>query len=384
MGLFHADHGRIGPVKGNKLAVGDENTHGCALLDDQRGITIIRANAKEIAVGAAALRLDELVAHVIAEAEGVMHIMPVGFPEDEPRAVFHLPLVHLCVQGPPGIPVNIFDAPDIINGVHKQADIDGLAVNITNQGPLVMRGVYALVRVEQLHIQYGGVIAAQRDGIGVRRGRVSAGLLVGIVDGTSLHHGVGLYRDKGGPFLASGAAHRFQYAAVHRQLFPVHIAKTRMGRCIGKGAAQGDIRRYGDGALETVPSGRHFNNATIYHRCCVQCLLKNESIVPRPVRTCAIVHDGTNHWIAGDWWNIQRDKGHEYKQQQRDTGHGVFLLVYPWVDRVKPYQKIQGFPFRLQSMVAVYGKMAANPIMFIVSLRVLYYSHAVSPRSRLA
>ncbi len=241
VGLFHADHGGVGPVKGNKLAVGDENTHGRALFNNQGRITVICADAHKIAVRTASFRPDELVSHVIAEAEGVMYIMPVGLSEDKPCAVFHLPLVHLCVQGPPGIPVNIFDASDIINHIHEQADIDGLAVNIADQGPLVVRSVYALVRVEQLHIQYGGGIAAQCDGIGVRRGRVGAGLLVRIVDGTSLQHGVGLHRDKGGSLLASGAAHRFQHAAVHRQLFPAHITKARMGRRIGKGAAQGDV-----------------------------------------------------------------------------------------------------------------------------------------------
>ena len=107
--------------------------------------------------------------------------MPVGAAEEEADAVLRLPLVDLVVDGPPRVPVDVLDAADVVDGVHEQADVDGLSVDVAHERPLVLGGVNGVERVEELHVREGGVVAAHRHGVGVGRGRVGVGKLVRIV-----------------------------------------------------------------------------------------------------------------------------------------------------------------------------------------------------------
>ena len=79
-------------MEGDELAVGDQQSEGRALLDHDRRVAVVGADAQKVAVAHAPLAADELVADVVAEAEGVEHILPVAAAEDERLAVCQLPL----------------------------------------------------------------------------------------------------------------------------------------------------------------------------------------------------------------------------------------------------------------------------------------------------
>jgi len=59
--------------------------------DHDRPLAVVRTQAEEVAVAHAFLGLDELVAHVVAEAKRVDHVVPVRAAENEARAVLKLP-----------------------------------------------------------------------------------------------------------------------------------------------------------------------------------------------------------------------------------------------------------------------------------------------------
>src|ERR1017187_3919495 len=60
VGGLHPHHCRVGTVKGDELAVGDQHRERRAVLHDHSRITIVRADAQEVAVTEAARSLDEL------------------------------------------------------------------------------------------------------------------------------------------------------------------------------------------------------------------------------------------------------------------------------------------------------------------------------------
>ena len=80
-----------GPWKETNSPLEMSSAIGRAVLDDQRGVAIIGADAQEVAVADAGGGLDELVADVVAEAEGVEDVLPVAAAEDERLAVLLLP-----------------------------------------------------------------------------------------------------------------------------------------------------------------------------------------------------------------------------------------------------------------------------------------------------
>src|ERR1035438_530273 len=183
VGGLHPHHRRVRAVEGDKLAVGDQQRHRGAVLHDHSRVTIIRADTQEIAVAEAARSLDELVADVVAKAERVKHVLPVAATEDKRLSVLLLPLEKAWFEAPPRVEMHVLDAPDVEDHVHADAAPQRLAMHVPDQVPLIVPGIDAVVRVEQLHRDYGGILAAHRNRPGVRL-RLLGRVLLGIED----HH----------------------------------------------------------------------------------------------------------------------------------------------------------------------------------------------------
>ena len=110
------DHRRVGAVEGDELAVGDQQRRtGAVCSTTTDGVAIVGADAQEVAVAGARLGLDELVADVVAEAERVEHVLPVGPAEDERLAVLHLPVEQLGPHAPPRVEVDVLDPADVVD-----------------------------------------------------------------------------------------------------------------------------------------------------------------------------------------------------------------------------------------------------------------------------
>ena len=105
----------------DELAIGDEQAEWCALVDDEGGLAVIGADSEKVAVALACSGLDESVADVIAETEGVVDVLPVGLAKDEGLAVLHLPLEQFGLNTPPGIEMDVFDASNVVDGVDKDS-----------------------------------------------------------------------------------------------------------------------------------------------------------------------------------------------------------------------------------------------------------------------
>jgi hypothetical protein len=84
----------------------------------------------------AAVALDEPIAHLVAEAERVVDVLPVGAAEEERLSVFHLPLEQPGLHAPPWIEVNVFDASDVVDGIDEDAASQRLAVHVANEVPV--------------------------------------------------------------------------------------------------------------------------------------------------------------------------------------------------------------------------------------------------------
>ena len=204
VGLGHLDHGRIGALEGDELAVGDQEAVRGTLLDENGGCAGVGAQTQKVAVAFAGLGPDELVADVVAEAEGIEHVLPVAAAEDKGLAVLELPLEELGFRAPPGVEVDVFDPSDVVDGVDQDAAPQRLAVDVADQVPLVPRGVDAVEGIEQLHLQHGRVLAAHGDGPGIGLRDVVL-ILLRIVEDHALERAVGVQRDEGGSVLAAGA-----------------------------------------------------------------------------------------------------------------------------------------------------------------------------------
>ena len=216
-------------MEGDELAVRDEQPHRRAVLDDQRRVAIVGADAEEVAVAEAGSSLDELVADVVAEAEGVQDVLPVAAPEDERLAVLLLPLEQARTCAPPGVEVDVLDTPDVVNRVHEHAAPEGLAVHVPNQVPFVAGSVNAVVGVKQFDLEHGGVLSAHGD-----RPRVGARLLrrvlVRVVDHDAFERAVAVQRDEVRPVLLPAVLGYEEGCAVGHRLGQSAIAKADMGR----------------------------------------------------------------------------------------------------------------------------------------------------------
>src|ERR1039458_1661133 len=116
---FHPNHGWIGAVEGRELTTGNQQAKDGGIFNVNRGETIIRADAEEISIALPRLRIDELVAGVIAKTKGVEDIFPVRASEHERLAVFLLPLKQFRLHAPPRVEMDILDASNVVNGDRK-------------------------------------------------------------------------------------------------------------------------------------------------------------------------------------------------------------------------------------------------------------------------
>src|ERR1039458_9626734 len=177
----HAHHRRVGAVEGDELAIRNEHPERSTVLHNQGGVTIIRANAEEIAIAQAASGLYELIANVIAKAKGVEDVLPVTSTEDKGLPMRLLPLEQARLYAPPGVEMHVLDTSDVEDHVHEDASPQWLAMHVPNQVALIVAGIDAIIGVEQFDGEHGGVLPAHRNrpGIGIR---LLCGVLLGIID----------------------------------------------------------------------------------------------------------------------------------------------------------------------------------------------------------
>ena len=122
----------------NKLPVGNQETGRLHCSTSTARRQRIGPQAEEVAVGAASLRLGELVSHAVSEAKGVQHVMPVGAGQLEGDALrvhpFAVRIVRI-VSHAERPEVDVLDMADVVALVHIDAALARVAGNIANQVP---------------------------------------------------------------------------------------------------------------------------------------------------------------------------------------------------------------------------------------------------------
>ena len=157
---------------------------GGSLFDKDGAIAINHPDSKEISIAATSRCFYKFITGMVAEAKCVEHILPIGAAKNECFAGFGLPLVDLAVRIPPWIKVDIFDASDVIDSVHPDATAKRLPGDVPYVMALILAGVNALIRIQQLDIENCWIFSTHSNGprIGSRR---LVSLLLRIVDGAS-------------------------------------------------------------------------------------------------------------------------------------------------------------------------------------------------------
>src|ERR1017187_1533856 len=135
VGGLHPHHRRVGTVEGDELTVGNQQRHRSAVLHHHSRITIVRADAQEVAVTEAARSLDELVADVVAKAERVKHVLPVAAAKDKGLPILLLPVEQARFEAPPRIEMHVLYPPDVEDHIHVDAPPERLAMDIPDQVP---------------------------------------------------------------------------------------------------------------------------------------------------------------------------------------------------------------------------------------------------------
>src|ERR1017187_5518752 len=176
VGGLHPARCRVGNVEGDELAVGDQHRERGAVLHDHSRITIVRADAQEVAVTEAARSLDELVADVVAKAERVKHVLPVAAAKDKGLPILLLPVEQARFEAPPRIEMHVLYPPDVEDHIHVDAPPERLAMDIPDQVPLIVAGIDSVVRIEQFHREHGGNLPPPRTRPGIRLWLLPPGL----------------------------------------------------------------------------------------------------------------------------------------------------------------------------------------------------------------
>ena len=125
---------------------------GCACSTSTARRQRIGAEAEEVAVGAARLRLGELVAHAVAEAERVEDVVPVGAGQLEGDALrvdpFAVRIVGLVghAERPE---VDVLDVADVVALIHEDAALARIAGDVADQVPGGADQLDGLVGIEE-------------------------------------------------------------------------------------------------------------------------------------------------------------------------------------------------------------------------------------------
>jgi hypothetical protein len=213
------DHGWIIAMKRSKFSIRDEESIRSGLLDKDGAIAIISANSKEISIAAAGRCFYKLVPDTIAEAKCVEHILPIGTAKDECFAIFGLPLIDHAVRIPPRVEMDILDAANVIDGVNPDTTAKRLASDVPYVMALILAGIDALKRIEQLDIEDCWILSAHGDGPRIWD-RLLVGLLFRIVDGQAANRAVGIKREKWLAVLVSPTCIYKKRGSVFAQLRP--------------------------------------------------------------------------------------------------------------------------------------------------------------------
>ena len=236
------------------------------------------------------LALHEAVAGVIAEAEGVEHVLPVGPAEDERVAVLHLPAEQLRLHAPPRVEMDVLDPADVVDRVDPDAGLQGLALHVADQVPLVAGGVDAVVGVEQLDVEHGRVLAAHRDGPGVGLGHV-VDVLVRVVDHHAPERAVGVEREEGGGVFLAGVCGDEERCAVVGRLRHAAVAHAGVRGHRGPDALERHRRGDVQAAREEVVAARRVHDAAARLAGGVEGLLEGRGVVGLAVAQGAMVAD---------------------------------------------------------------------------------------------
>ena len=116
----------------DELAVGNEQAHRGAIIHLHGGVAIIRPDAQKIAVANTGVGFDEFVPGMIAKAKRVEDVLPVAACKDKRFPMLLLPLKQTRLLTPPRIEVDVFDAADVVDGIHQHTAPERLALHIAD------------------------------------------------------------------------------------------------------------------------------------------------------------------------------------------------------------------------------------------------------------
>src|SRR6202012_4506922 len=144
-------------------------------------------------------------------------------------AIPGLPLVDLAVRVPPWIEVDIFNAPNVIDSVDRDAATKRLASNIPYVVALILAGINALIGIQQFDIENRRILSAHGDRPRVGN-RLRIGLLFRIVDSQTANRAVGVQREEWLSVLASSPCIHKQRGSVISRLRLSFIANSIVRR----------------------------------------------------------------------------------------------------------------------------------------------------------
>ena len=131
----------------DELAIGNQQTHRLDFIHLHADLRFVGADAGELAVGRAGFRVDEVVADVHREDEGVVDVFPVRAAENEGLAVLpheimdRLPVpAHLRRRPPMTMELHVLDAADVRAGVHEDAAAQHAPIHAADAVPDVASG----------------------------------------------------------------------------------------------------------------------------------------------------------------------------------------------------------------------------------------------------
>ena len=224
--------------------------------------------------------------------------------------------------------MHVLDAPNVIRLVHKDANVDGLALQPREVVAVRAHRAHCVPRIEELHVLHRGVVALHEHSVGVRHGRLRAQLL-GVPHGEAPHGGVLGHCNKGGAALVAAARARAQDGAIDgRRAVLAHIvaghgfkrAHQRNAPCQAnaRGARGAAGHRGGKGKL---PRG-HIHHAAAARGGSAQRRnrrRKGGGVVGDPVAHGAKVGD---HGNAGRWASTQHVRRAQHAPREAARGGG--------------------------------------------------------------
>ena len=223
----HLYHGGIVPVKGRKFSVRDQQSKLGSLLHEHRTIAVVGTDAQKVPITSARSGLDKSISNSVGKTKCIQNVLPIGPPKSKSLSMRHLPIQQLAVRTPPRIEVHVLDSPDVIDRIDPDASPKGLPCNVPNIVALILACIDTLIRVQQLDVKDGRVLAAHRNRPRIRLW-FTIGNLLWVIDRQPAHGTVRIQGEKGSPmFVPAFSRHKESGSVVTRLRLPV-VPHSRM------------------------------------------------------------------------------------------------------------------------------------------------------------